>query len=45
MAASTFYDTVRRPAVTVRAEREETRKREIVRVHSENLGVYGARKV
>ncbi|MCX5233041.1 IS3 family transposase [Streptomyces sp. NBC_00233] len=45
VAASTFYDAARRPAVTVRTEREETLKREIARVHAANFGVYGARKV
>jgi len=44
VAASTYYDAVHRPAVTARAEREETLKREIARVHAANFGVYGAWK-
>jgi putative transposase len=44
IAPSTYYEHLRRDA-TVREQREEFLKVEIARVHRENFGVYGARKV
>ena len=44
IAPSTYYDAARR-APSARAVRDEQLKVEISRVHSDNYGVYGARKV
>jgi putative transposase len=44
IAPSTYYEHVRRTR-TVREQRDEVVKVEIARVHRENFGVYGARKV
>jgi putative transposase len=44
IAPSTYYQAKRRPA-SARALRDTQLKAEIARVHAENLGVYGARKV
>jgi putative transposase len=44
IAPSTYYDAKRRPP-SARALRDEELKAEIARVHADNLGVYGARKV
>ncbi len=43
-APSTYYAAKARPP-SARAVRDERLKAEIVRVHADNLGVYGARKV
>jgi putative transposase len=44
IAPSTYYDASRRPA-SARAMRDTKLKGEIARVHAEQFGVYGARKV
>ena len=44
IAPSTYYEAVRR-APSARARRDEHLKKQITRVHKENYGVYGARKV
>jgi len=44
IAPSTYYDAVRRPP-SARARREERLRAAITRVHQDNYGVYGARKV
>jgi len=44
IAPSTYYDAVRRPP-SVRARRDELLRAAITRVHADNYGVYGARKV
>jgi putative transposase len=44
IAPSTYYDATRRPA-SARALRDQELKVEIRRVHKDNFGVYGARKV
>jgi putative transposase len=44
IAPSTYYDAKARPACK-RARRDEELKVEIARVHGENYGVYGPRKV
>lgn len=44
IAPSTYYDAKSRPP-SARAIRDEELKAEIERVHAENFGVYGARKV
>ena len=44
IAPSTYYDAVRR-APSARARRDELLKAAISRVHRDNYGVYGARKV
>jgi transposase InsO family protein len=44
VAPSTYYDAKSRPP-SARAVRDEKLKAEIRRVHAENFGVYGARKV
>ena len=44
IAPSTYYDAVRR-GPSARARRDEQLKAAIARVHAENYGVYGARKV
>jgi putative transposase len=44
IAPSTYYDAKRRPP-SARALRDEELKAEIARVHRDNFGVYGARKV
>ena len=44
IAPSTYYNTVSRPP-SARALREERLKAAITRVHQDNYGVYGARKV
>jgi putative transposase len=44
IAPSTYYDAVRRPP-SARARRDEQLKAAITRVHQDNYGVYGARKV
>lgn len=44
IAPSTYYDARKRPP-SARAQRDECLKAEIERVHAENFGVYGARKV
>ena len=44
IASSTYYDIVKR-APSARARRDEELKTHIVRVHADNYGVYGARKV
>jgi len=44
IAPSTYYDAKSRPP-SARATRDEELKAEIRRVHTENFGVYGARKV
>ena len=44
IAPSTYYDAVRR-GLSARAVRDEQLKAAIRRVHAENYGVYGARKV
>lgn len=44
IAPSTYYDAVRR-GPSARAVRDEQLKTHITRVHGENYGVYGARKV
>ncbi len=46
IAPSTYYDALARTAKpSARAERDAVLKVEIVRVHRDNYGVYGARKV
>ena len=44
IAPSTYYDAARRPP-SARARRDELLRTAIARVHKENFGVYGARKV
>ena len=44
IAPSTYYEHLNR-AATTRQERDELLKVEVRRVHGENFGVYGARKV
>jgi putative transposase len=44
IAPSTYYDAARRPP-SARAVRQEQLKGHVIRVHAENYGVYGARKV
>ncbi len=44
IAPSTYYEAKRRPP-SPRAVRDEELKVEIARVHKDNFGVYGARKV
>ena len=44
IAPSTYYDAKRRPP-SARALRDEELKAAIARVHRDNFGVYGARKV
>ena len=44
IAPSTYYDAARRPP-SPRTRRDGQLKAEITRVHQENYGVYGARKV
>ena len=44
IAPSTYYDAARR-APSARAVRDEQLKAAISRVHQDNYGVYGARKV
>jgi putative transposase len=44
IAPSTYYDAIRRPP-SARALRDAKLKPEILRVHAENFGVYGAEKV
>lgn len=44
IAPSTYYGAKKRGR-SARALRDEELEREIARVHAENLGVYGARKV
>jgi putative transposase len=44
IAPSTYYDRLRRPP-SPRQRRDEQLHRDIRRVHAENFGVYGARKV
>jgi putative transposase len=44
IAPSTYHAAQRRPA-SARAVRDRQLKAEIVRVHAEHFGVYGARKV
>ena len=44
IAPSTYYETARR-APSPRARRDERLKAQITRVHQDNYGVYGARKV
>jgi putative transposase len=44
IAPSTYYQTSRRP-LSARRRRDEELKVEIRRVHADNFGVYGARKV
>jgi putative transposase len=44
IAPSTYYDAARR-APSARAGRDERLKAAITRVHQDNYGVYGARKV
>jgi putative transposase len=44
IAPSTYHDATRRPA-SARAVRDAKLKAEIARVHAEQFGVYGARKV
>ena len=44
IAPSTYYDATKRPP-SARAVRDAELKIEIARVHAENFGVYGARKV
>jgi putative transposase len=44
IAPSTYYDVLRRPP-SARAARDEQLKAAIARVHEQNYGVYGARKV
>jgi putative transposase len=44
VAPSTYYDAVSRPP-SARARRDELLKTAIARVHGDNYGVYGARKV
>jgi putative transposase len=44
IAPSTYYDAKQRPP-SARALRDEELKAEIARVHRDNFGVYGARKV
>jgi putative transposase len=44
IAPSTYYDAIRR-GPSARAMRDEQLKAAITRVHTENYGVYGARKV
>ena len=44
IAPSTYYDAKKRPP-SARAQKDEKLKVEIRRVHAENFGVYGARKV
>ncbi len=44
IAPSTYYDAKSRP-LSARSLRDEELKPEIARVHGENFGVYGARKV
>jgi putative transposase len=44
IAPSTYYDAARRPP-SARAQRDEQLKAAITRIHQDNFGVYGARKV
>jgi hypothetical protein len=44
IAPSTYHDVKRRPS-SARRLRDERLKTQIARVHGENFGVYGARKV
>ena len=44
IAPSTYYDAARR-APSARAVRDEQLKAAISRVHQDNYGVYGARKI
>lgn len=44
IAPSVYYDARKRPP-SARAQRDEELKAEIERVHADNFGVYGARKV
>ena len=44
IAPSTYYAATTRPS-SARAVRDEQLKADIIAVHSENLGVYGARKI
>jgi hypothetical protein len=44
IAPSTYYDAIRRPP-GARAVRDGQLKAHIARVHADNYGVYGARKV
>jgi len=44
IAPSTYYDARSRPP-SARKLRDEQLKPEIARVHADNFGVYGARKV
>jgi len=44
IAPSTYFDAKRRPP-SARSLRDEELKRQITRVHEDNFGVYGARKV
>ena len=44
IAPSTYYDAVRR-SPSARSRRDEQLKGQIIRVHQDNYGVYGARKV
>jgi putative transposase len=44
IAPSTYHAAKRRPP-SARARRDEELKAEITRVHRDNFGVYGARKV
>ena len=44
IAPSTYYDAARR-ALSARSRRDEQLKAAIRRVHKDNYGVYGARKV
>ena len=44
IAPSTYYDAARRPP-SARAGRDEQLKAAITRIHQDNYGVYGARKV
>ncbi len=44
IAPSTYYDAKRRPP-SARALRDQQLKAEIARVHADNFGVYGARKI
>lgn len=44
IAPSTYHDAAKRPP-SARAIRDEELKEEIRRVHADNFGVYGARKV
>ena len=44
IAPATYYDALRRP-LSARGRRDEQLKRAITRIHQDNYGVYGARKV